>query len=269
MNSASIDKKFSLERVALLIRNRAYDDAPGLGIGLAILFGLNLLTILIGRTAFMNESPHEFYGAVIIGAGLLLSSFAFRGMHSGKSGTDWLLLPATPLEKYVAALASYLAAFPIAASVALVGLSAVLSLIERLAGGDGSSAWNPLTAGTARDYGEYAIMALVFMAGSAAFRRRAFLKTAALGLAFMIACAFLCLFGLWLVGGVHIGDGVSIQIDGTMTRFASVDGKVDEATLERAATRLVDVVRLVFLPIFAAAFGYLRVVEKEARDEVQ
>ncbi|MBU0927088.1 MAG: hypothetical protein KKA67_05025 [Spirochaetes bacterium] len=268
MNTDSLEKKFSLGRVALLIRNRAYDDAPGLGIGLAILFGLNILTLIIGRTAFMNESPEETYVAAIVLAGILLSSLAFKGMHSGKSGTDWILLPATPLEKYAAALATYLVAFPLAASGALIALSAVLSLLERLAGGPGNAIWHPFTLGTARDYGEYAAVAVAFLAGSATFRKRAILKTTGLAVAYVLACALLVYAGLALLYGPASGRDFSVSYDTGVLRVFGTE-VADASGLERIFRALVDGVRLALVPGFSLAFGYFRVAEKEARDEVQ
>ena len=151
MNRDSLSKRFSASRVMLLARNRAYDDAPALGIGLAIVAGLNLLSIMIGDRAFMNGDGDLTYMGLIVFAGFMLSSQAFKGMH-GRTGADWILLPATPFEKYAAAFVSYLVAFPIAAAAGATALSFVLAMIERAAGGPGSGIWHPFTVAARNNF---------------------------------------------------------------------------------------------------------------------
>lgn len=266
MNRDSLERRFNLGRVYLLMRNKAYADAPSLGIGLAIIAGLNLITILFGRVAFMNgEEAHQYF-VVIIAAGLILSSLSLRQMH-GRSGCDWLLLPATSLEKYLAALLSCVVIFPLAASGALIGLSALLSLLERAAGGAGSPVWHPFSLVGLRALGEYAAVAVAFVAGSAAFRKRAFIKTLGLSIGFVLACGLLVALGLALAFGSW-REAFSISYD---TGVLTVSGnEIENAeVVERVFTVLVDGVRLALVPLFSLAYGYLRVSEKEARDEVQ
>ncbi len=267
MNRDSLSKRFSASRVMLLARNRAYDDAPALGIGLAIVAGLNLLSIMIGDRAFMNGDGDLTYMGLIVFAGFMLSSQAFKGMH-GRTGADWILLPATPLEKYAAAFVSYLVAFPIAAAAGATALSFVLAMIERAAGGPGSGIWHPFTVAALKAYGEYAAVAAAFLAGSAAFRKRAFLKTAGLSVGFVLACSLLAYLGLSIVYGTTGFRGLSISYD---TGIVTVGGTelTGADAVERVLRWLVTVVRLVFVPAFSVAFGYLKVAEKEARDEVQ
>lgn len=267
MNRDTLSSRFSAGRVMLLARNRAYDDAPGLGIGLAIVAGLNLLSILIADRAFMNSEGDPSYAGLIIISGLILSSQAFKGMH-GRTGADWILLPATPLEKYAAAFVSYLVVFPLVAAAAATGLSFVLALVERAAGGPGTGIWHPISLAALRSYGEYAVVAVAFLAGSAAFRKRAFLKTAGLSVAFVLLCSLVVYLGLSLVHEATGSRGFSVSYDSGSLTVLGGDGP-GALSVERKLRVLVDVVRLALVPAFSIAFGYLRVAEKEARDEVQ
>ena len=173
MTKETLRSPFSPARVALLVRNRALEDFPALAIGAGILAGINLLFIILGGRTLMNESGGESWTFMISMAGFLLAGSAFKGMHDGRSGTDWLLLPATSLEKYSAGMFTYLVLYPVAAAIAATGLSALLSLAELVAGGKGGHIWNPLRSMGIDGWINYATGALVFAVGSAEFRNRA------------------------------------------------------------------------------------------------
>ena len=164
MTNVNKNPAFSFRRCALLVRNRLYDEAGSVGIGAAVMVGLNLLGLILSRRAWLNESGSDqaWSFAVILG-GLLLASQAFKGMHDGKAGSEWLLLPASPLEKYAAAAADYLVIYPLVASAGAALASLLLSLLERALGGAGGTVWTPVLAGGFRAWGEYAIAATILM----------------------------------------------------------------------------------------------------------
>jgi hypothetical protein len=265
-----IDKRFSFARLALLARNRVLDEAPIVGIGGAVILALNLLVILGARRAFFNA--HGFGGgfwvpAIFVG-GLILAAQAFRGMHDGKAGTEWVLLPATPLEKYAAAFADSVLLFPLAAAICAIALSAALSLLERAAGGPGGVIWTPFRLQVLRAWADYAVAALVLLAGSASFRKAALIKTAGLAAAYCLAAGILLSLGFW---AIFKGGSADISIFGGVGRGFSASGSGLE--ISKAARDLIaagaDIARYAILPAFAILFGAARVAEKESRDEVQ
>lgn len=265
MTQETLKRPFSLERMALLVRNRALEDFPALAIGFGIVAGLNLLSVILFGKAFMNEQSGQTWATVMGLSGLLLAGSSFKGMHRGRSGVDWILLPATTLEKYLAALASSLLLFPLAAATAGAGLSGLLSLAEVLAGGRGGRIWDPLVAPGFLGWANYAVGALIFAAGSASFRRRAFIKTAGMAVAYGLL-SLLVFLGLTLL--VRKARGLSVPA------FALQNGGIrfaDDLSFEAnpAADLVFDIVRYALLPVFAFLYGYFRVAEKEAVDEVQ
>ena len=264
MKLGTMGGRFSPARAALLVRNRALEDGPGLGIGLGIVLGANVLSLVVSHRAFLNSAGGQGWSTAIVLAGLILSAYAFKGMHDGKAGSDWILLPATPLEKYLAALLSYLVLYPFLAAAAATGASALLHLAESLAGGPGGRIWTPFQAGILEDYADYAVASLVFIAGSASFRKRAPLKTIGAVTAYGLALASLFLGGLALL---HAGRG---DLDFRyMNGIFSAEGGIDSDRIERIGKFLFEGIRLVLAPLFALLYGYFRVFEKEARDEVQ
>jgi hypothetical protein len=258
---------FSLRRCALLVRNRLYDEAGSVAVGAAVMVGLNLLGLVLSRRAWLNEtgSDQAWSFAVILG-GLLLASQAFKGMHDGKAGSEWLLLPASPLEKYAAAAADYLVIYPLAASAGAALASLLLSLVERALGGPGGSVWSPVLAGGFRAWGEYAIAATILMAGSASFRKAPLVKTAGVLTVYVLAMSLLAFIGIIVFFG-HSGDtGDSVlRVGGLAVNF---ERKLSEGAM-RAEGTLLDIARYGLAPAFALLYGYFRVFEKEARDEVQ
>jgi hypothetical protein len=265
MTNATLKKTFSMERTALLVRNRAFEDFPSIAIVAGILAGINLLSILIVGKAVMNDPDGQSWSFVISLAGLILASSAFKGMHDGRSGTDWLLLPATSLEKYAAALVSYLILLPIAAAIATTGLSALLSLVELIAGGQGGRIWNPIQAFGFEGWVYFATGALVFAAGSATFRKRALIKT--LGI---VTVTVLFASGLLFVAfiGVRNIQGLPVPFVRMSDGGWNINGDVSMKA-SPAIDTLLGIVRYALVPLFTLLYGYFRVAEKEARDEVQ
>jgi len=265
MTKATLSTPFSAARVTLLCRNRALEDLPALGIGAGVLVGINLLTLLFAGRTSMNDTDGQSWTFAIILAGFILASAAFRGMHDGRGGTDWILLPASGAEKYVAALFSYLFAYPIAASIATMALSAILSLIELAAGGPGGNIWNPIAAIGLKGWANYAIAALVLAVGSAAFRKRALIKTIGVIVAFSLAAAGIFFLAVFIVRDLRglpsfsfIASHGGFSVDGDFAWKAPP-----------AVDVLLNIACYAVLPIASLAYGYFRVAEKEALDEVQ
>ena len=271
MEARSIDKRFSLARLALLIRNRVLEEASIVGIGAAVAFALNLLGILGAHRAFFNGNG--LWVPAIALTGLLLAAQAFKGMHDGKAGTEWILLPATPLEKYAAAFADSLILLPLAAATGAMALSASLSLIERAVGGPGGSIWTPFHTEVLRAWADYAVAAVVVLAGSAAFRKAALIKTAGMAIAYSLAAGLVLSVGLFLIlkGNSAFGSAAGISIFGNMGRGFSVSGegsKISEGA-QKAVNLVSGIAQYAVLPAFAILFGAAKVAEKESRDEVQ
>lgn len=264
MTEATLKTPFSAARVALLCRNRALEDLPALAIGAGVLVGLNLLTLLFSGRTFMNDADGQSWTFAIM-SGIILASAAFKGMHDGRSGTDWILLPASGAEKYAAALFSYLVAYPVAASVAAMALSALLSLIELAAGGPGGNIWNPIAAIGLKGWANYAIAALVLAVGSATFRKRALIKTLGVIVAFSLAAAGIFFLAVFIVRDLRGFPSFSFVASHGGFR---VDGDFNWKA-PPAVDVLLNIARYAILPVAALAYGYFRVTEKEALDEVQ
>lgn len=266
MKAGTLDHRFSFERAALVLRNSVLEAAPGFGVGLAIVVGVNLFNFIFSRRFFFNDGDGRLWTVTIVLAGVLLASQAFKGMHDGKSGTDWLLLPATALEKYSAAVFECIILFPVAAAAVGTGLSALFSVLEAAARGRAGPIWAPFGYGALAVWGKYAVAAIIVMAGSASFRKLPLLKTLALVIAYGLTISGILGLGGWLVARGHGFDASSFNfMNGS---FSMHGGNLSEHAV-RVLTWIYRAAWYGIMPLFGLVYGCLRVFEKEARDEVQ
>jgi hypothetical protein len=265
MKTETLSKPFSLERVGLLMRNRLFEDVNAIAIVIGVSAGLNVLSLIMGKSALFNRplngSGQTIWFMFICLGGILLAGRAFQQMHNGRGGSDWLLLPATPLEKYTAAFASYVVAYPLLASLVAFGLSAVLEGLAFLFNAPRGVIFNPLIGLDEYSITGYVIFASFALAASARFAKLPLVKTAAIAIAWGIA------FGLVFMGGlvVFTPEGRTMMTH----HHAFLDlhygpGRGQEPILEWIMR-----ISCYVSGIFAIAYGYFRVAEKEAIDEVQ
>ena len=266
MNAKIQGSGFSIERAALVLSNRIMEEAPSLGIGLAVVVGVNALTFLASRTFVFNHDNGAMWAFAIVISGLLLCAQAFKAMHDGKAGTDWLLLPASPLEKFSAAVVDYVVLFPIAAALAATGLSALFHVIEATAGKVPGPIWTFWNVEVLKGWACYAVAATVFVAGSASFRKISFLKTSAVAMAYTFVLGILLTLGAWIVIRSHGNFDAGLHINNFNFNFETEDipKSIEDITLWVGR-----IAWFVVLPVFSLVYGYFRVFEKEARDEVQ
>lgn len=267
----SIDAKarFSPGRIALLTRNLAASELPMAVITLGIVVGLNLVTLILGGEAPINDGLSRgghapLWGVGVTLVGLYYASRAFKGMH-GRYGTEWLLLPATSAEKYLAALAWLFAIWPIGSAAAASAASTLLWGIQSLKGDVAGLPWHPFQRGYLEALLSYWTIAPVLIAGSAVFRKNALLKTLGMGAAAAVA---LVLVSAPFMTRLFRESGLAGNLSFMNGRWLAEGNPRLEAAANLTQI-LTDIWRYAILPCFALAYAYFRVAEKEAADEVQ
>lgn len=252
---------YSVKRLYFLVRNRLLDDISPILIVAAAFLALNLLFLL---------SAHQYtpgtvgsWALIIAVGGIFLAGNGFSKMHDGKAGTEWLLLPASTLEKYTAALVMYLIVYPVFAALLAFFESLICSGIGYLM--HKSSLWlfNPLTAIIWENYLNYAFFVVLALAGSARFRKFAVGKTAAIMVSFMLLASLL------LVLGALLFDSEGRQILYNGIRGHSIEIQRPLTLSKESSLKILGNIFLVGTGLFALVYGYALVREKEARDEVQ
>jgi hypothetical protein len=269
MNPRELDRRFSPARTLLLLKNKLLEESAVPLIAAGVVFGLNLVVLLLGGEAPLNiraasSGPVALWGLGIALLGFYLASRAFKGMH-GRTGTEWILLPATIPEKYAAALAWLFIVWPVASAIGAMASSAALAGLQLLSGNGAGSVWHPFNRDGLELLLGYWSFAPVLVAGSAVFRKNALVKTLGVITATVVALMlvavplFLSVYGERNVDGSFSFDSGVFTVEGN-ERLEGVQGVLQA---------LSDVWRFAILPGFALAFAYFRVAEKEASDEVQ
>lgn len=270
MIAIDANARFSPARTALLTRNLAASELPMAVITLGIVVGLNLVTLILGGEAPINNgmSPGggsaPLWGVGLTLTGLYYASRAFKGMH-GRYGTEWLLLPATSAEKYLAALAWLFVVWPIGSATAAAAASTLLWGIQSLTGDVAGLPWHPFQRSYLEALLSYWSVAPVLIAGSAVFRKNALVKTAGVGAAAAVA---LVLLSAPFMTRLFRESGLAGNLSFMNGRWlAEGDPRLESAA--NLTQVLTDIWRYAILPCFALVFAYFRVAEKEAADEVQ
>lgn len=259
----------ALDRWSHLLVHRLIDDLKPLGLALGVVTGLGALSLILFQSSLLSGSGRSLWPLFIVLASMVTAGSAFRTMHEGRSSTDWLLWPASALEKYAAALVESVVVVPLGLTLASVAASALLAGLELLVTGQGSGIWLPWAPGlSAEAVGGFLVLFLVLLTGSAAFRKHALWKTALVILG-ALTLGSLVLAGV--LGALGVSDGIRIG-DGSwsMMRFGGHGRRWVAGPLAAGAVPvLVSLWFYLVLPAFCLAFGWAKVREKEARDEVQ
>lgn len=271
--------EFNSQRLIRLIRNRIVQDMVPLGIGAAIILGINLLVMFFKpHQAFFNHSDDTLWTISITLGTCLLASGAFKEMQSGKSGTDWLLLPASSLEKYLAAVLELIILIPLLAIALATGLSALLAGIQSLAGGTGGNIYSPLFFNHPSVWGSFLIGNLLFLTGSLVFRKNALIKTIGVLIAFALVLSVVLAGGGWLLLRDNANSSAVRQ---AMNGFSAgwdeargmstmtINGTSTPQWMETTLSWTWGILYFGLTPLAALLFGWFRVREKEAKDAVQ
>lgn len=261
-------RTFSVSRWGRLTWARLVDDARPLGLALAVVVGINLVTLVVFRATVFSGDRY-LWSLFVALASILVASGAFRAMHEGRSSTDWILWPATSLEKYAAAVAEVVL-IPFALSLAASLASVVLSGVQLLFTGEAAGLWFPWAGFPGLSALGFLVFLLVVLTGAVTFRKHALWKTGLVlvGLAFF---STLLIFGVFTVLGLP--GGFEGHLGSRRMTFFRFNGPGAPWHPSQGALNLVEVLSQVWyfglLPAFCLAFGWAQVREKEARDEVQ
>jgi hypothetical protein len=273
MKTLELEKTYSLQRLILLMRNQIAGELLVAFIFAGVVLGINLLFLVFGQGVPINSAvagadsslvPGPHWGIGIMLLGLYLASRGFKAMH-GRTGTDWLLLPATPLEKFSAAALWIMVVWPVASSLGAMASSALLAGLAVLEGSNPGLLWHPFTRAGLELLLGYWSAAAVLLAGSSTFRKNALIKT--VGLVF----ATFMILGLLSGGLVHLLFRARMY-DGSisfMNGYFRLSGNPRLEAAQPWLQGIVDIWRLLLLPVFALTFARFKVAEKEASDEVQ
>ncbi|GAB6088911.1 hypothetical protein [Spirochaeta dissipatitropha] len=269
MSRTDFSVDFNVKRLCWLTYNRVLADLPVALITAGVVIGLNLVSLMLVKEVPINTIGPQGYQGISWGIGIFLLGLyfagrGFRDMH-GAEGTEWILLPASRLEKFISTLLWLYILWPLASASAAVGGSALLYGLQAVGGTAAGSIWLPFNRTGLQLLLSWWTIIPLFIAGSAAFRKHAIIKTLGvstlvfLGLVMIITPLFrILLAGREFTGTLQLING----------KFIVSGNDVLNSRLN-ILQLLLDFWRFVAFPGCALLFTYFRISEKEGADAVQ
>ena len=262
-----------MNRFGLLINREIQTSKRDLSIyGLTlflILFASETLRSIISQYSQRGFPPagyaDQFPNFLLIG-GLIITSLAFAvDMFSKNGQQEWLMLPATSLEKFLSKGVLTAFAYPVALIVVFFLSSVIIEPIQLLFFGNPVTLFNPFTREVASQLAVYWVWQSVFLLGATYFHKGHFFKT--------ILTLGVIGFGLAALGLLFVKIIFSIKYGSSLRTFDVVFSF--DSLLFNPAQGAVGAFRVfgqifyfVVLPVFCWVTAFFRVEEVQATDAV-
>ncbi len=164
--------KFSLERfILLIVRDLTYMRKSILilsGAMAGVFISLNIV----------SEVMDSLFGFFYFTGGFIFTSGIFRELHARETVTDYLMLPASSLEKFAERLFIATAGWTLYSLVLFSASSFIIELIKIfLEKGSGFNPFNPMDVQLLKTIPYYLVNSSVFLLGAVYFKKMNFIKT--------------------------------------------------------------------------------------------
>ena len=256
----------SPRRLGLLMRHELVTQRKSLTSGFTAIAGVVFGLFLIASASGGGDDFHaSLFSNILLIGGFIVSSVAFAELQDSKTGIHYMMLPGSPVEKYVSKLLLTSVGWTLAVIVLYTLMTAVSTLVAQIFFATTPGVWLPVGRATWTTIATYLVTQSIFLFGSVYFRKVAFLKTvlsivvvaASLGVIYLIAARiiFAAAFTGFLdfsVGAGDIASSAQIQLD-------QPQGRAFLGVLQR----LGDMFTWVIVPIFFWVAGVLRLRETE------
>ncbi len=234
-----------------------------------ILFVSETIRSFITQYSQMGFGPAGYaslFPNFLLLGGLIITSLSFADDMFSKNGQqEWLMLPATSLEKFLAKGVLSAFAYPIALIVVFFLASVITEPIQLLFFGSPITLFNPFTREVAAQLALYWVWQSIFLLGATYFHKGHFFKTIlSLGV-IGIALAILGLLFVKIIFSIKYGSSLrTFDVLFSFDRFL-----VDQASGAIGVFRVFGkMLFYVALPIFCWVTAYFRVEEVQATDAV-
>jgi hypothetical protein len=180
-----MNNSFSLHRLWLLVRKQGIENARFYLLGIAgmtglLLFSFAFLIIMLPK-AYPSSDVHLLFFLWLYIIGAAFTSLSFKQIHIASTGSHWLTQPASALEKLLCTIlyttviftVVYLICFFVVQSVVLAYVKHLTQVSKYIYQPD-----RPITRDETVFIYSFLPFQTFFLAGSAYFKKYAFLKTA-------------------------------------------------------------------------------------------
>lgn len=216
-----------------------------------------------GIDTFGSVYRENFPGFLFLG-GFILTSIAFsQDMFSRIGQHNWLTLPASALEKFMAKGLLAAVAYPVALLVVFTLSSVVIESLALMLFGSPFTMYNPFDRAVGIMVLHYIVTQSVFLLGATFFRKAHFVKTVlALGVIGIV---------LGMLGTIFFRVAFAPYITNMFDFNISIDENIllGRHGIVTVATWAKNILYWVALPLFCWFTAYLRVKEVQATDAIQ
>ncbi|MCF7943464.1 MAG: hypothetical protein K9L21_03415 [Spirochaetia bacterium] len=245
-----------------------------------MIYGLTLFIIMLlsSTLTILTEGPYyhntssnsylEFFISFLFLGGFIIGSLAFRDDMYGKSTQhNWLMLPASPIEKLAVKMITVLIIYPVALLLFITASSLIVEGFNLLVFKTSFQVLNPLNPSIWKSILNFIVVGSIFLMGSAYFRKAAFVKTVLIlgligfGLGMITILAGRVVFSEFFTG---MNFNNELFISNFAVRFDSPDQYVEFRVFEIIGK----VIYWALLAPFCWVVSYFRVREVQAYDAV-
>lgn len=212
-----------------------------------------------GGSAYLELFP----GFLFLGGFIVTSVFFSQDMFSRIGQHNWLTLPASPLEKFLAKALLASIAYPVALAAVFTLSSVVIEVLALAIFGSPFVMFNPFSKPIGMMMLHYVAAQSLFLLGATYFRKAHFVKTVlALGIIGIL---------LSILATVFVRIVFAPYISGMFGFHFSIDERVLEGhtTLLTTVKWIGGIIYWALLPAFCWFTAYLRVKEVQATDAIQ
>jgi hypothetical protein len=176
---SGMNKYFSVNRFLYLLRLEVFRSRKGIVMTMVIIFGVSFFMGMLMNLSVepaMDVFDHrEGFGFTLIMGGFVLSSLAFHGLRNSLSRYQYLMLPVSALERFLAMWLLTTIGWVIVFTVIFTVYTVLANFLGQLLFSHVKFApFNPISAQSAAVTQYYFVTQGVFLAGAAKFRAYVF-----------------------------------------------------------------------------------------------
>ncbi len=235
-----------------------------------LLFAFETMQSLVARytgSSFPMEVYSEMFPGFLLLGGFITTSMLFsEDMFSKNAQHNWLMLPATNLEKFLSKALVSTIGYPIALTLLFFLTSVVTEPIQLLIFGSPIGLFNPFRDNELWSLlAQYWVWNSVFLLGATFFHKGHFIKTVlAVGVVFL-GLGSLALLFTRIVFAIKFGSSMQM-----FDSFMYFDSRYlqDSLTALKVFSGIASVLYYAVLPLFCLVTAYFRVEEVQATDAV-
>ena len=210
-----MSEQFSLHRVGLLLRNDAlnrYRTVLIVSLLIALIMLIGAMGVAYGGGGEAGAYTGQFLGTLFLW-GTLAASVSFGDLHSKSRNTEFLLLPASALEKTFARLVYHSVGLVAYLLVLTTVVSFIAEGINLLLLGRRNGVFQSFDSVIWRLLPHFLVVQSLFFVGAAWFRRAQWLKTT-LSIAILLCGFFAVFIALAWAVGLARWSGAALDFDG-------------------------------------------------------